>query len=587
MKQEIGKLLYSMRVRLVLLVVVSLIPVVALFLYKGHADRTRAAVHAETDAMRLVDLVCERERQLIEGAQQMLMTLAHTTGIRDDDCRRILAEVLDQYRAYLNIGVIDLDGNVTCSALPWARDVNLSDRSYFRRAVRTGEFSVGDYQVGRITNMPSINFGQPVFAEDGQLEAVVFAAMDLSWLRRFALVSKVPNGTVLTLVDGNGTILARTVGASQWVGKRIPDGPYLDTLIGGGPGTLELTDIDGVHRLCAFAPLHHGSSGNVYVSVGIPMSQVFTAIDTHHIRDMLTLAFVTLLSVMGAWFGGNAFIARRVGQLVNVTSRLGGGDLAARARETMHYGRDEIGELARGLDGMAEAINHRTDQLRHTQNELLSAVEATIEGWARALERRDSDTQGHTRRVAELSVRLARAMGVAEPDIVHIRRGALLHDIGKMGIPDSILLKPGPLTDEEWEVMRRHPTYAYEWLSHIQLLKPALEIPYGHHERWDGSGYPRGLVGTQISMAARIFAVVDVYDGVTSDRPYRDAWSEEHAMRYIVEGSGILFDPAVVAAFVQLKTEAPPSAEVVYRHATGSPPPEREDARVEEPSLAD
>jgi len=121
------------------------------------------------------------------------------------------------------------------------------------------------------------------------------------------------------------------------------------------------------------------------------------------------------------------------------------------------------------------------------------------------------------------------------------------------------------LTDEEWVVMRRHPSYAYEWLSHIQFLRPALEIPYCHHERWDGSGYPRGLVGTQIPLAARVFAIIDVYDGVTSDRPYRDAWSEEHALHYIREGSGTLFDPRAVDAFLALRSHVRPEAEVFYQ----------------------
>jgi len=184
------------------------------------------------------------------------------------------------------------------------------------------------------------------------------------------------------------------------------------------------------------------------------------------------------------------------------------------------------------------------------------AYEATIEGWARALDLRERETGAHTQRVADLTVRVARKLGVPEPEIVHLRRGAILHDIGKIAVPDHILLKPEPLTEEEWAVMRRHPEYAYELLSPIEYLRPALEIPYCHHERWDGSGYPRGLRGEEIPLGARIFAVVDVYDALTSDRPYRRAWSHEQAVAYLREQAGKQFDPKVVETFLQVLEEA-------------------------------
>ena len=188
--------------------------------------------------------------------------------------------------------------------------------------------------------------------------------------------------------------------------------------------------------------------------------------------------------------------------------------------------------------------------------ELSMAYDATIEGWSRALDLRDKETEGHTQRVAEMSQRLARAMRINEAELVNMRRGALLHDIGKMGVPDAILLKAGQLTDEEWVIMRQHPQFAYDMLSPIAYLKPALDIPYCHHEKWDGSGYPRGLKGEGIPLAARIFAVVDVYDALTSDRPYREAWSKEKTLEYIREQSDTYFDPQVIEAFMEmLRTE--------------------------------
>lgn len=188
--------------------------------------------------------------------------------------------------------------------------------------------------------------------------------------------------------------------------------------------------------------------------------------------------------------------------------------------------------------------------------ELSLAYDTTLEGWSRALDLRDKETEGHTRRVTEMTMRLARSMSIDESTLVHMRRGALLHDIGKMGIPDAILLKPGALTHDEWEIMRLHPVYAYELLSPITFLRPSLDIPYAHHEKWDGSGYPRGLKGEQIPLAARIFAIVDVYDALRSDRPYRSAWPEEKVMKHIRSLSGTHFDPVVVDAFERMDRSA-------------------------------
>jgi putative nucleotidyltransferase with HDIG domain len=184
--------------------------------------------------------------------------------------------------------------------------------------------------------------------------------------------------------------------------------------------------------------------------------------------------------------------------------------------------------------------------------ELARAYDTTLEGWARALELRDRETEGHSRRVTELTIELARRLGVDEEDLVHIHRGALLHDIGKMAIPDEILQKSEELTEDEWVIMRQHPSYAYELLSDISFLEPALDIPYCHHEKWDGSGYPRGLKDGEIPLAARIFSVVDVWDALLSDRPYRGAWAEDTAIEYLRAESGKYFDPQVVATFLEI-----------------------------------
>jgi PAS domain S-box-containing protein len=231
-------------------------------------------------------------------------------------------------------------------------------------------------------------------------------------------------------------------------------------------------------------------------------------------------------------------------------------------RGVMEVYRRSRGELDQEMISFLETLAGQTaiaidnvglfDNLQQSNSELALAYDATIEGWSHALDLRDKETEGHTLRVMEMTLKLARLMGLQESEMTHIRRGALLHDIGKLGIPDSILLKPGPLTEAEWAVMRKHPQYAYDMLSPITYLQPSLDIPYCHHEKWDGTGYPRGLKEEEIPLSARIFAVIDVWDALCSDRPYRAAWSEDRVFKYIADQSGIYFDPQVVKAFFLL-----------------------------------
>jgi putative nucleotidyltransferase with HDIG domain len=190
--------------------------------------------------------------------------------------------------------------------------------------------------------------------------------------------------------------------------------------------------------------------------------------------------------------------------------------------------------------------------LQRANLDLGLAYDATIEGWSRAMDLRDHETEGHTLRVTDLTVKLARAMHVSGSQLIAIRRGTLLHDIGKMGVPDSILLKAGPLTDEEWVSMRKHPQLAHDMLASIAYLKDAIAIPYCHHEKWDGSGYPQSLRGDQIPLSARIFAIVDVWDALTNDRPYRKKWTKQKTRKYLQEQTGKHFDPQIVQAFLKI-----------------------------------
>jgi putative two-component system response regulator len=198
-------------------------------------------------------------------------------------------------------------------------------------------------------------------------------------------------------------------------------------------------------------------------------------------------------------------------------------------------------------------IVEQRDQLEKAHCDLIISYDKTIEGWVNALDLRDKETEGHSMRVTQMTRRFAKVVGIAQDELEFIRRGALLHDIGKLGIPDSILLKPGKLTEDEWEIMRQHPVYAYEWLSEIEYLQPVLDIPYCHHEKWDGSGYPRGLGGEGIPLPARLFAIVDVWDALLSNRPYRAAISEREVLNYIKQNSGKHFDPSLVDVFISLR----------------------------------
>jgi HD-GYP domain-containing protein (c-di-GMP phosphodiesterase class II) len=218
--------------------------------------------------------------------------------------------------------------------------------------------------------------------------------------------------------------------------------------------------------------------------------------------------------------------------------------------EWLNFLHTMAGQAAIAIDNVQMFKN-----LQRSNQELILAYDTTLAGWGRALELRDKETQGHTDRVGEMTLKLARRLGIEGEELTNIMRGTLLHDIGKMGIPDHILHKPGTLTEEEWEIMRQHPQYAYNLIYPIHYLRPALDIPYAHHERWDGSGYPRGLKGEDIPIAARIFAVVDIWDALLNERVYRNAWPEDKVIDYLKSAAGIELDPEIVEVFLEMIQE--------------------------------
>jgi HD-GYP domain-containing protein (c-di-GMP phosphodiesterase class II) len=277
------------------------------------------------------------------------------------------------------------------------------------------------------------------------------------------------------------------------------------------------------------------------MGVAIPAQLLVRASETSRGNTLLLMSLsVAMVVVVGL------LVARRISlpiqRLRDAAVQVGSGNLGVRLEQS---GRDEVGVLTKSFNEMVTSLSK-------SERDLLDAYDMTIVGWSKATDLRDHETEGHSQRVAALTVALASTMGFQGEALVHIRRGALLHDIGKIAIPDGILLKQGKLTPVETERMRQHPAYAKAFIDEIDFLKPAMAIPYNHHEKWDGTGYPKGLKGDQIPLEARIFAVVDVWDALTSDRPYRKAQSFDDTIAFLQAESGKHFDPVVLKAFVKL-----------------------------------
>lgn len=277
--------------------------------------------------------------------------------------------------------------------------------------------------------------------------------------------------------------------------------------------------------------------------IGIALGESFLVSTTRVTRIQISLlAALILILVILIGINLSTIITRPILELVDASRQVMEGDLNVKVAPSS---KDELAV-------MANTFNQMINSVKESKDRIIESYDSTLEGWSRALDLRSEETKGHTDRVLDLMCKTSMALGFEGERLVNIRRGTLLHDIGKMGIPDEILNKTGKLTAEEWEIMRNHPAYAYDMLKDIHFLQPALTIPYCHHERWDGKGYPRGLEGEEIPVEARIFALVDVWDAITNDRVYRKAMSKQEAIRTIQDGAGSHFDPEITKTFLKI-----------------------------------
>lgn len=370
-----GKVMLSffsgIRARLVVLVLLAIIPALGLILYTAWEQRKHAELDAQETTLKLARQALNEHRRLINNGRQVLSQLAQHPEVkrpRPKSCSDFLASKLEEYAEYSNLGVIRLDGNLICSALSFEGFVNLSDREYFLLTVRKESFSVGEYQIGRVTGKATLNFGYPILDDAGQLMSVVFAALDLAWLNSLIKDSPLPEGSVLNLIDAKGTLLAHYPEPQKWIGKSMSEQPLIRRLLSvQGEETSHETGLDGVSRIYAFTTVRVASETRAYLGVGIPTKVAFADARQAFRRNLIFLGIVSLLALTAAWFGGDLFVLRRVNALVEVTKRLGSGDLSARTG--LPYGTSELSQLARTFDEMASSLETQQTELKQARDE--------------------------------------------------------------------------------------------------------------------------------------------------------------------------------------------------------------------------
>ena len=304
--------------RLILLVFIAVVPALILILHNAKRDRDVSAERIQEDAQRIVEIAASRQTRFIDSARQLLAVLAEVPEVARGDsmaCNRFVKGLTDRYSVYGNLGRIDAEGNLVCSAIGFSGTLNLADRSYFRRAKDSKDFAIGDYQIGKVTNRGSVNFGYPILNRSGEVEGVIYAALDLTWLTHLAAEARLPEGASLSILDSQGTILARFPDPEKWAGKPVPDAPLFQLLQLGNRATQELIGVDGVKRLYAFTILSgKPQAGRIYVVVGIPKEIAFAQVNRTLHWNLGWLGVACLLALATAWFIGNRHVVAYVSE---------------------------------------------------------------------------------------------------------------------------------------------------------------------------------------------------------------------------------------------------------------------------------
>lgn len=502
--------------------------------------------------------------RMVEEEDQMLRVLrllAYTTGIpdalahNDPETLRTLSfgiivnhqqesvEFLDKDGARILSVSHRLDGNIEDYDFSTGGENTLTEQVFVQHALLQHQDNRGDKFSGFVSTSHGDYFyvAGPVYTADNEFAGVLLVGTSLN-----SLVNQFREETLaqITLYDYEGKILASTFTtplelADQEVRNVVLNQTQAAFIRSNSSRDVNVRNIGYRELLTAWKVRGVSSLGVMGVAVG----ESFLVSTTKVTRLQITL-MTGLLLLLVLIFGINLsiVITHPILNLVDASKKVKAGDLNVKVETTS---RDELALLT-------ENFNQMIQSMRDSKKEIIASYDSTLEGWSKALEYRNEETKGHTDRVLELMVKATKGLGLDESKIEHVRRGALLHDIGKMAIPDMILNKPFPLTDRELKIMQQHPLYAFEMLKDIEFLKPALTIPYCHHEHWDGGGYPQGLRGEEIPIEARIFALVDAWDAITTDRPYRKAMSREEAVQTIRNEVGTHFDPGIAEKFLAL-----------------------------------
>lgn len=504
------------------------------------------------------ELVVTHEARLLESLRLLANIEGVPAAIRDGDPDRLRSLTLgaaanDQVEV---VEFLDLDrnhvlsmhhregGNVEEYEFSTGGQSSYSDLAIVQKVLERNADKKGDKFPGlvRMEQGSFLYIAGPVYDAEGNLAGVVVVGESLS---RMAGEIRANTFAQITFYDFSGEVIDSTLPyplrltpetAAQVVSFKDIQSAKRDFA---SQRDLETSNLSFTEILGAFEV--RGDQEIGVLGVALSRNVLVQASNTWRWRIFLLVALANFLIILVGFSLANQ-ITRPLIRLVQAAVKVTDGDLNIQVAPQSN---DEISVLT-------ESFNAMVASLSQSQRELLKTYDDTLEGWAKALELRDKETEGHSERVTDLTVRLAEALGIRGEALVHIRRGALLHDIGKMGTPDAILHKEGPLTPEERQIIQKHPQDAYNMLHQIGYLQSALEIPYCHHEKWNGTGYPRGLREAEIPISARIFSIVDVWDALTNDRPYRKALPPSEVIEFLKSESGKHFDPRIVEAFIRL-----------------------------------